>query len=580
MQKLSVTSMQVFLSPNLRIIKKSLIFIPLLLTAFTHLWNPIGFPMFHVDEGHYMRRAMNVLQGFGPQESNSTYIFAYDHPYFGQLFLASVLNVIGYPELLQPKVGDIHSIEMLYFVPRVLMGILAVIDTFLVYKIAETRYNRKVAFIAATLFAVMPLSWLTRGIWLDSIQLPFLLLSILFAVYYSKSSERYFNHNIYNERIKKIIPLLLSGVFLGLAIFTKIPAFTMIPLIVFILIQKKDINKRINYYNYSYDDNTNQNNKDKTLKTNISLLKPLGIWFVPVVLIPMIWPAYAMSVGQIDEWIDGVLWQATRADRPFPSEIQNAFTRLDPLLIGLAAAGLVYAILRSDYFVLLWAFPLLIFLYLINWMYFFHLIPVLPAFCIVTAALLIDLLRSINKKRLKISLEVVVFAIVIIFGFMNTTLLIIQSLNSSYFGLVSYIIQLLPDEHNINNNPTDKVTLIGPGGIYSFYWMASHVFDKKSDIAWFEGNRDYIQGPIKNERFIMVVDRDMRHLLSTISTKQHINYVSKLYDNSTMFDNFEINIPLPDLEKYPFTNVLDDVFKDVAKPRGLDWGSRIDIRGN
>ena len=78
----------------------------------------------------------------------------------------------------------------------------------------------------------------------------------------------------------------------------------------------------------------------------------------------------------------------------------------------------------------------------------------------------------------------------------------------------------------------------------------------------------------------MVVDRDMRHLLSTISTKQHVNYVSKLYDNSTMFDTFEINILLPDLEKYPFTNVLDDVFKDVAKPRGLDWGSRIDIRGN
>jgi hypothetical protein len=45
---------------------------------------------------------------------------------------------------------------MLYHVPRALMGILAIIDSFLVYKIAKTRYSRKVAFISATLFAVMP----------------------------------------------------------------------------------------------------------------------------------------------------------------------------------------------------------------------------------------------------------------------------------------------------------------------------------------------------------------------------------------------------------------------------------------
>jgi 4-amino-4-deoxy-L-arabinose transferase-like glycosyltransferase len=66
---------------------------------------------------------------------------------------------------------------MLYLVPRVLMGILAVVDTFLVYKISERRYNRNVALIASVLFAVMPISWYTRRILFDSIQLPFLLTS-------------------------------------------------------------------------------------------------------------------------------------------------------------------------------------------------------------------------------------------------------------------------------------------------------------------------------------------------------------------------------------------------------------------
>ena len=137
-----------------------LIFIPLVLSAFTHIWNPIGFPALHVDEGHYMRRAMQVIEGQGPQESNNTYFYAYDHPYFGQLFLGGILKLIGYPDSLSPKAGDVHSIEMLYLVPRVIMGLLAVVDTFLIYKIAEHRYSRNVAFVASILFAVMPLSLL------------------------------------------------------------------------------------------------------------------------------------------------------------------------------------------------------------------------------------------------------------------------------------------------------------------------------------------------------------------------------------------------------------------------------------
>ena len=170
-----------------------LIFIPIVLSAFTHIWNPIGFPHIDQDEGHYMRRAMQVIEGQGPQESNNTYFYPYDHPYFGQLFLGGVLKLIGYPDILSPKAGDVHSIEMLYLVPRVIMGLLAVVDTFLIYKIAEYRYNRNIAFVAAILFAVMPLSWILRRVLLESIQLPFILSSILFLVY---------KRNLTNEHIR------------------------------------------------------------------------------------------------------------------------------------------------------------------------------------------------------------------------------------------------------------------------------------------------------------------------------------------------------------------------------------------
>ena len=63
-----------------------LLILPLALSAFTHLWNPIGFPSFYVDEGHYMRRTTQVLEGLGPQESATGYNENRqdDHPYFGQ----------------------------------------------------------------------------------------------------------------------------------------------------------------------------------------------------------------------------------------------------------------------------------------------------------------------------------------------------------------------------------------------------------------------------------------------------------------------------------------------------------------
>src|SRR5215207_1518787 len=158
-----------------------LLLVTLLLSAFVHIWNPTQFPNVHADEGTYMLRAMVFLKDKTLLPQGAPF---YDHPYFGQIFLAGVMGLIGYPGSLHPTPdGNGDSIEMLYLVPRILMGLLAVADTFLVYKIAERRYNRTVAFIAAILFAVIPITWILRRIFLDSLLLPFLLSSILFAFY-------------------------------------------------------------------------------------------------------------------------------------------------------------------------------------------------------------------------------------------------------------------------------------------------------------------------------------------------------------------------------------------------------------
>ena len=231
-----------------------------------------------------MRRAIQVIEGVGHQETETALnqFHSYDHPYFGQIFLALMLKIVGFPNSLGSLDTNLTTIEMLHFVPRVMMGLLAIIDTFLVYKIAERRYNTNVAIIASVLFAVMPMTWMLRMVLLDTILLPFLLASILLAVYYNSPGKEY-KKQTYNTSL-----IMLSGMLMGLAIFTKITSFTVFPLIIYLILGS----------------NNNRN------------LRNLAFWFIPVVLIPAIWPIYAIMYGQFDEWVGGIDWQTSRISSP------------------------------------------------------------------------------------------------------------------------------------------------------------------------------------------------------------------------------------------------------------------------
>ncbi len=111
------------------------IVIPLLLSAYTHLWNPTGFPGIWVVEGQYLQRVMYVLDGGGLHEPKNIFHHPDDHPYFGQIFLAGLLSISGYPDSIGISSSDYtvinaHAIEKMYLVPKLIVGILAVIDTF------------------------------------------------------------------------------------------------------------------------------------------------------------------------------------------------------------------------------------------------------------------------------------------------------------------------------------------------------------------------------------------------------------------------------------------------------------------
>lgn len=521
--------------------KLVIIIIPLSLSAFTHLWNLDGFPSIYRDEDHYLRKTMHVLRGLGPQEGPkellSYPLTPYAHPYFGQFFLAGILGIIGYPDSLHTTT-DVSSIKEIFIIPRMLMGILAIFDTFLIFKIAERRYNTTVGLIASVLFAVMPLTWIMRRIWLEPIQLPFLLGSILLALYAADLNL--------NQKRKIITIALISGTFLGLAIFTKIPVMAMIPLVGFIL--------------YSKTRN----------------FKILGLWLAPVLLIPLIWPLYALSQGEFNEWVSSVLWQAERQNSGLFTAIGKLFD-IDPVLVVLSFVGFVYAIVRRrDLFLILWFVPFLAINFLSGYTFYWHLIPIFPAFCISFAILIADITKIFRSNTIKKLLPYTVLSILAIFGLVVTTMLIGLNLTSFHYEVISVLGNEIQKANKVKNpdsfhdngiNEIQKVTVLGNN---YFLWFPKYIFD-------INGTNDYKNyyhyGDIKTKKVILLVGANFIDEMTRYNdTNANVGGVGELLFNSNLITTVVENqsaIPRPNT--YPFSSLVD-----------LDpWApSKFDIRSN
>jgi dolichyl-phosphate-mannose-protein mannosyltransferase len=460
---------------------------------------------------------MQVLEGLGPQETRETYEYGYDHPFFGQIFLAATLSLINYPDSLSPSI-NLHSIEMLYLVPRLLMGILAVIDTFLVYKIAETRYNRNIAFFSAILFAVMPLSHILRGILLDSIELPFILLSILFAVYYSKAAGKIEITTNSNSIDKNILLVLLSGIFLGLAIFTKVPVIMMIPLLAFIILEKHM----------------------SVIKAKITItrhLKTLVIWFIPVILIALLWPGYAILVGQFHDWIDGVLYQTGRQGNTNLLYSINIVTQLDPVLVILGIVSTIYAAIKKDFFALIWMLPYLIFLYLIGWVVYFHWSVFLPVLCIASAILVERLREKFAGHKFIRLFPFIMISGIVIFGLLSFGLLSMSNLNTTYTSIYLIVTQELDHKDAITDHERegDKIgtTLIGGHRIRALVWIPKYVFDNAVTFRDTDLPNDNFTKPIQSAKFLVVADSNLLAKFAQINPQVKYSTIASLYYNTS-----------------------------------------------
>src|SRR5688500_12406955 len=479
-----------------------LIFIPLVLSSFTSLWNISGFPSLHVDEGHYMRKAMSTLEGEGLQPQDR-----YFAPYFGQILLAGILGMIGYPDIVNPA-PDADSVESLYFIPRLIMGLFAVLDTLLIYKITEKRYGLKVALLASILFAVIPYGWLLRRIFLESIQLPLLLTSILLALYIKSNPDQEQNNKL---GIRNISLILLSGVFLGLAIFTKIPIFVMMPLVGYIVLSNSGNNK----------------------------LKSLGLWLVPVILIPMIWPAHAFSIGDFNTWVDDVLHQTQRESKPLINSLATFFQN-DPMTFSLGMVGILYAAIRKDIFILLFSIPFLLFLYWIDFVSSFHIVPLFPVFSIAAARLIVDLSNFIPISKIKNTIPYALVSAIAIVGLVSIFSLITIDSNSVIIKAHAVLIQHMQQSNN-------TVTMIGNP---LYIWMPRHIFD-----ITYEDRSYYSTRPLNTPNFVVLDDSGYKKIIK--ETSKRGTFHKNLFTQTHLIESIKPDTPLPkyNINIYTYSNL-------------------------
>lgn len=481
---------------------------------------------------------MHILNGYGLQDDASNY----DHPFFGPLFLAGFLSLINYPALISIDTYDTQSYELLYFYPRIMMGILAIMDTFLIYMIAKIRYNNNVGFIASILFAIMPLTWPIRRIYLESILLPFLLSSILFSVCICSYSNRLEKLNFldnadnkYCRLTKKLINentlILVSGICLGIAVFTKIPTITVIPLMVFLT--------------YRYSKN----------------IRHIVILLIPVILIPLIWPVHAAYNGEFDKWLNGVIWQIGRSNNNSILDFIAESFLVDPVLLTFGLGGAAFAVVRRDFFLMTWIVPMVIFFgFVIDYVNWFHWIPILGGLSISSAVLIESMLKKTTKQRT--ILTGLIFSIVLV-GAISSIVVVSTNVSSFQFQSMTYVGKKLDNltNHNYpnkthtsitdnisqhshmgendlikddNNNHSkvisDQVTIIS-SPIYS--WIFKYAYNYNNTFSSYTEQRD-----IKTNKVILIVDRYFRDFLLHNAFNNSIKNDTMMDSSADIFEIF------------------------------------------
>ncbi len=337
---------------------------------------------------------------------------------------------------------------------------------------------------------------------------------------------------IYSSDIKqhKKIAILISGIFMGLAIFTKVPAFTAIPLVAFLTYSTT---RRLRY---------------------------VLLWIIPAILIPALWPIHAAAIGDFNNWVDGILYQTDRESRPLINPLNTLF-QVDPILFVIGIGGIIYSVFKRDYFLIIWTFPIFIFLQLIGYVSSFHLISLLPPLCMAGGRLIAEIGNRSANQKIRNVLPFIRISAIGLFGLISTSMIISIDMNSTYYQALAFLVQELPDAKTTNSSNSN----IRPGsgtitvsGNPEYFWIPEFIFKKE-----FVGSSYYSNVPFKTDKYIMIIDKGFLNILDGGSrSRERLTLALNATQSLSVFQqNMTGDF---DTSKYPYTNLrLTPEFKYI-----------------
>jgi hypothetical protein len=264
---------------------------------------------------------------------------------------------------------------------------------------------------------------------------------------------------------------------------------------------------------------------------------------------------HAFTIGDWKDWVSGVLYQTHRESRPLLNAL-NTFFQVDPLLFIVGFGGVAYSVLKRDYFIMLWIFPILIFLQMIGYVSSFHLISLLPPLCIAGGRLIMEIGNESLKGKIRSALPLIRIAAIGLFGLISLSMLISIDMNSSYYKALAFVVQKLPNEQSprtMNNSSSSNANLVNEkvtlSGNPEYFWVPEFIFNKS-----FQGSSYYSSTPFKTDKYIMIIDKGFMSILNGSSrSRERLSLALNATTSLSLFDqNFTGNL---DTSKYPYTSL-------------------------
>ena len=159
-----------------------------------------------------------------------------------------------------------------------------------------------------------------------------------------------------------------------------------------------------------------------------------------------------------------------------------------------AAAGLVFAVLKKDVFILLWAIPILLFFFLIEWEWapYQSFIPQIQLFCISAAVLMVKIMGSIKYKNIQKVLPYTAASAIGVFGLVSITLLITTNVTATQFQTLEFVSLYLDDMKNKSND--NDITLVSNP---AYSWIFKYIYGMDNALNEFNNFGDE---PVKTKK--------------------------------------------------------------------------------